>query len=177
MGQSGSQARAAWSPATSALPENFRTKVRGCSLLCSRRWHANVMNTLDVYLGAALEVKLSALQQFSMDEYRARLLHSNYVMPCALSPSSSVLLLEIEGPLLFTMIDLLLGGDGAQLAGQRELTEIDEEVMLGVARAALAAGRTHLAADRHQRQTRHLHQTVTRAQALSPHGEGNGGAV
>lgn len=93
----------------------------------------NVMNSLDVYLGAALDVKLTAVQQLSMDEYRARLPHSSYVLPCALAPFSSTMLLEIEGPLLFTMIDLLLGGGGAQLEGLRELTEIDEEVMQGVA--------------------------------------------
>ena len=93
----------------------------------------NVMNSLDVYLGAALEVRLSSIRQISMDEYKARVSPSQYVLPCALAPSASSMLLEIEGPLLFTMIDLLLGGAGAQLGHMREITEIDEEVMQGVA--------------------------------------------
>jgi flagellar motor switch protein FliM len=93
----------------------------------------NVMNTLDVYLGVALEVRLFSIRQLSMDEYKARVALSNYVLPCSLAPSVSSMLLEIEGPLLFTMIDLLLGGGGAQLEHEREITEIDEEVMQGIA--------------------------------------------
>jgi flagellar motor switch protein FliM len=93
----------------------------------------NVMNSLDVYLGVALEVRLSSIRQLSMDEYKARISASSYVLPCALTPSVSSMLLEIEGNLLFTMIDLLLGGGGAQLDHSRDITEIDEEVMQGVA--------------------------------------------
>ena len=92
----------------------------------------NVMNTLDVYLGASLDLKLRSLHQLSMDEYRARVSHASYLLPCELSPSSSTMLLEMEDSLQFTMVDLLLGGGGAQIQGARELTEIDEEVMQGV---------------------------------------------
>jgi flagellar motor switch protein FliM len=92
----------------------------------------NLMNSLDVYLGVALEVRLISIRQLSMDEYKARIAASNYVLQCALAPSVSTMLLEIEGTLLFTMIDLLLGGSGAQLVHTREITEIDEEVMEGV---------------------------------------------
>lgn len=92
----------------------------------------NVMNTLDVYLGAALEVKLASLQQLSMDEYRAQAQHTGYLVPCTLAPATSALLLQIDSGLLYTMVDLLLGGMGAQLEGPREMTEIDEEIMLGV---------------------------------------------
>jgi flagellar motor switch protein FliM len=93
----------------------------------------NVMNSLDVYLGVALEARLCSIRQLSMDEYKGRVSASSYVLPCALAPSVSSMLLEIEGTLLFTMIDLLLGGGGAQLEHARDITEIDEEVMQGVA--------------------------------------------
>lgn len=93
----------------------------------------NLMNTLDVYLGTALEVKLQSLEQFSMDDYRANLLPSGYVLPCALAPASHTLLLEVDSTLLYTMIDLLLGGLGATTPEARELTEIDEEIVKGIA--------------------------------------------
>ena len=92
----------------------------------------NLMNTLDVYLGTALEVKLTALEQLTMDDYRARLLPNGYVLPCALAPASHTLLLEVDSPLLYTIIDLLLGGSGASVEQSRELTEIDEEIVQGV---------------------------------------------
>jgi flagellar motor switch protein FliM len=93
----------------------------------------NLMNTLDVYLGTALEVKLTSLEQLAMEDYRSRLQPGGYVLPCALAPASHTMLLEIDLLLLFTMIDLLLGGIGATLDDVREVTEIDEEIMQGVA--------------------------------------------
>ncbi len=92
----------------------------------------NLMNTLDVYLGTALEVKLHSLEQFSMDDYRASLLPNGYVLPCALAPASHTMLLEMDSPLLYTMIDLLLGGTGGTAEQARELTEIDEEIVQGI---------------------------------------------
>ena len=91
----------------------------------------NLMNTLDVYLGTALEVKLHSLEQLTMDDYRASLSPTGYVLPCALAPASHTLLLEMETPLLYTIIDLLLGGLGMTINETRELTEIDEEILKG----------------------------------------------
>ncbi len=92
----------------------------------------NLMNTLDVYLGTALEVKLQTLEQLTMDDYRAGLSQMGYVLPCGLAPGSHTLVLEMDAPLLYTMIDLLLGGTGAPTEDARELTEIDEEIAQGV---------------------------------------------
>ncbi len=92
----------------------------------------NLVNTLDVYLGSALEVKLISLEQFAMDDYRARLQNGVYVLPCTLAPASHTLVIEMETPLLYTIIDLMLGGVGATVEEARELTEIDEEIVFGL---------------------------------------------
>ncbi len=92
----------------------------------------NLMNTLDVYLGTALEVKLTSLEQLSMDDYRTSVLQTGYVMPCAMAPASHTLLLELNAQLLYTMIDVLLGGLGNDVDATREITEIDEEIVRGV---------------------------------------------
>lgn len=121
------------------LPCNFRSagRLSNESARALKTMHEslarNLMNTLDVYLGTALEVKLASLEQLSMDDYRAALLPGGYVLPCVLAPASHTLLLEMDSPLLYTMIDLLLGGAGAGLVEPRELTEIDEEIVQGVA--------------------------------------------
>ena len=93
----------------------------------------NLMNSLDVYLGTGLDVKLGALEQMPMDEYKIASSTSGYILTCVLRPSMSTLLIEIDGTLMFTMIDLLLGGPGATITEPRELTEIDEEIMQGAA--------------------------------------------
>ena len=92
----------------------------------------NLTNSLDVYLGTGLEVRLVHLEQLSMEEFRTRCLSAGYMLPCAARPSVSTVLLEMDNSLMFTVIDLLLGGSGANPEGARELTEIDEEIMEGV---------------------------------------------
>lgn len=92
----------------------------------------NLMNSLDVYLGTGLEVRLVRLDQLSMEEFKARRLSMGYTLPCSAHPSGTSVLLETENALVFTMIDLLLGGSGAKADADRDLTEIDEEIMEGV---------------------------------------------
>ena len=92
----------------------------------------NLTNSLDVYLGTGLEVRLASLEQISMEEFKAKCVGGGYMLPCATRPTSSTVLLEMDNPLMFTVIDLLLGGSGAKLESTRELTEIDEEIMEGV---------------------------------------------
>jgi flagellar motor switch protein FliM len=93
------------------------------------------MNTLDVYLGTGLDVKLARLEQLAVDDYKSAMLPGAYIVPCTLAPSANPMVLEVDAALMFTMIDLLLGGPGAPAEGAgpaRELTEIDEEILHGV---------------------------------------------
>lgn len=92
----------------------------------------NLSNSLDVYLGTGLEVRLVSLEQLAMDDFKAKCAAGAYMLPYTLRPSTSTVLLEMENQLMFTMVDLLLGGTGAKLESARDLTEIDEEIMEGV---------------------------------------------
>ncbi len=91
----------------------------------------NLVNSLDVLLGTGLEVKLASLEQMPMDDFKAASSTSGFILPCVLRPSLSTVLIEIDSTLMFTMIDLLLGGPGMGNDEARELTEIDEEIMHG----------------------------------------------
>ena len=93
----------------------------------------NLTNSLDVYLGTGLDVRLVSLEQLPMEDFKAKCLLGGYMLPCATHPTSSAVLLQMDNALMFTMIDLLLGGSGAKLQMVRELSEIDEEIMEGVA--------------------------------------------
>jgi flagellar motor switch protein FliM len=92
----------------------------------------NLTNALDVYLGTGLEVRFNSLEQLTMDEFKTKCMNGGYMLPCAIRASTNVILLEMDNPLMFTIIDLLLGGAGAKLEVIRELTEIDEDIMEGV---------------------------------------------
>ena len=92
----------------------------------------NLMNSLDVYLGTGLEVRLVRLDQLTMEEFKGKRSLVRYALPCSVQPSGTSVLLEVENALVFTMIDLLLGGLGTKAESDRDLTEIDEEVMEGV---------------------------------------------
>lgn len=92
----------------------------------------HLMNSLDVYLGTGLEVRLVRLDQLTMDDFKTRPMSAGYALPCLVQPSGSSVLLEIESGLVSTIIDLLLGGSGVKADSNRDLTEIDEEIMEGV---------------------------------------------
>ena len=121
------------------LPCNFRSAGRlsneSARTLTSlhETMARNLTNSLDVYLGTGLEVRLNSLEQLSMDEFKIKCLTGGYLLPCSTRNASSTVLLELDHPLMFTLIDLLLGGAGSKLEITRELTEIDEDIMEGVA--------------------------------------------
>jgi flagellar motor switch protein FliM len=92
----------------------------------------NVASSLEVYLGASLRMKLLTLEQLAIQDYIGSLVPNSYLLPCALNVMDSNFLMEMDIPLIFPIIDLLLGGAGTTSDEVRELTEIDEEIMQSV---------------------------------------------
>jgi flagellar motor switch protein FliM len=92
----------------------------------------NVANSLGLYLGASLRLKLAALEQVVSAEYSGRAAADSYMVPCSLSVMDTNILLEMDIDLIFPIIDLLLGGAGTASKEARELTEIDEEILQSV---------------------------------------------
>ncbi|HEY0309016.1 MAG TPA: FliM/FliN family flagellar motor switch protein [Acidobacteriaceae bacterium] len=92
-----------------------------------------VANSLGVYLGASLQLKLVSLEQKPIQDYISEVMPSSYVLPCALNVMESNFLMEMDALLVYPIIDLLLGGMGTAAAEARELTEIDEQIMESVA--------------------------------------------
>ena len=92
----------------------------------------NVTNSLEVFLGASIQLKLLSLEQMAIQDYITGMTSNSYLVPCALNIMESSFLIEMDIPLIFPIIDLLLGGAGAISEEARELTEIDEEIMQSV---------------------------------------------
>jgi flagellar motor switch protein FliM len=89
----------------------------------------HLASVLDVLLGTGIDVKLKGLEQFSIREHIAGIAPLSYIVPLSLNSGQSTMILECDIKLVFPMIELLLGGTGAQDGGARDLSEIEEEIM------------------------------------------------
>jgi flagellar motor switch protein FliM len=93
----------------------------------------NVTNSLEVYLGTSIRLKMLSLEQLTLQGYTSALASNTYLLPCALNVMENNFLMEMDIRLIFPMIDLLLGGAGTTASDEaRELTEIDEEIMQSI---------------------------------------------
>lgn len=91
----------------------------------------NLASVLDSFLGTGVEVKIDSLDQLRFEEHVAAIPAFCCVAPFAMKPAGAVLV-ECGVELAFAVIDLLLGGEGSSVDGPRELSEIEEEIMLDV---------------------------------------------
>jgi flagellar motor switch protein FliM len=94
------------------------------------RFALNVTNSLEVYLGTSIRLKMLSLEQLTLQAYIGSISPNTYLLPCALNVMESNFLIEMDIRLIFPIIDLLLGGAGTTASDEpRDLTEIDEEIM------------------------------------------------
>jgi len=92
----------------------------------------SVTNSLELYLGTSLRLKLLSLEQMAILDYTSKIASNSYLLPCALNVMECSFLIEMDIALIFPIIDLLLGGAGTASEDARELTDIDEEIMQSV---------------------------------------------
>ena len=92
----------------------------------------NATNALDLYLGTAIELRLVSLEQLGVRDYLATMSPSDYCLPFSIAPVQGTVVLELDSGLLFSVIDLLLGGTGEMTEKARELTDIDEELLRSI---------------------------------------------
>lgn len=88
-------------------------------------------HSLDLSLGAPLEVKLEKIDQLSGRDFAA-LGQGSYLVPFGVEPGPVRVAGRFDSGLLFPLLDLLLGGTGDSSELSRELTEIDEELFRSV---------------------------------------------
>ncbi len=93
----------------------------------------NLSNSLGAYLRGAFEVVMTAAEQLTYTEFLQHVPELNYVIGVNLQPLDAMAAVELDLPLAFPMIDLLLGGQGRPGAGVRQITEIEEQIMESIA--------------------------------------------
>jgi len=89
----------------------------------------NLAIALDGYLGTAVEVKLQTLDRLPIKDHVGNVLSSTYIARFSLATIPCVIMVECDMDLVSPIIDLLMGGKGTARGGERELSEIDEEIL------------------------------------------------
>lgn len=90
-------------------------------------------NSLGAFLRAHFEMVLASVEQLPVRDFIAAYQQTGFVAVLSLHPGDTTVLLQVETPLVFPIIDVLLGGFGAPTPEAREMTEIDRGIMEGVA--------------------------------------------
>jgi flagellar motor switch protein FliM len=92
----------------------------------------NLSHSLGAYLRLAFEVNLVSAEQLNYGEFLQRIPEVTYLVSMSLRPVGVSAAIEIDLPLAFPIIDVLLGGPGRAEAAVREITEIEEQILESV---------------------------------------------
>ncbi len=89
----------------------------------------NLANSLGAYLRVGFQTSLVSVEQLAYGDFLGRVPEQTYFATVGLSPLEEWASIQLDLPLVFPIIDLLLGGPGQSLEEQRDLTEIEEHII------------------------------------------------
>jgi flagellar motor switch protein FliM len=108
-----------------------KEQVRAISML-HEGFARNLTHSLGAYLRVIFDVNLVSVEQLVYREFLSRIPDVAYCASFQLNPMNATAALEMDLPLAFPIIDLLLGGQGAGNQQLREITDIEEQILEGV---------------------------------------------
>jgi flagellar motor switch protein FliM len=108
-------------------------KLRGVSHL-QEAFARKLTESLSSYLRTTIEAKVNSVELASISGFVKDLPEPLYLAALRLPGLDSNVLLYVELPLVFQIVDLMLGGDGKDQPAERDLTEIEEEIFESAAR-------------------------------------------
>jgi len=94
----------------------------------------NLTNALGAYLRVAFSVALVSAEHLTYREFLHSVPDTTYLACCRLHPMGANAALQLDLKIAFAIVELLLGGEGSGTVAVRELTEIEEQILDGVAR-------------------------------------------
>jgi flagellar motor switch protein FliM len=97
----------------------------------------NFASSLSAYLRNFVDVNLVSLEQVSYSAFLKTLPDPTLFSSVGMRPLDDNLALEMNPSLVFPMIDMILGGPGSSPVGNRNLTEIEMNIIDGVLRLAM----------------------------------------
>jgi flagellar motor switch protein FliM len=90
-------------------------------------------NSLAAYLRVGFEMNLVSVEQILYSEFLSRLPDLTYLASLRIMPIDAKATVQADLSLVFPIVDLVLGGSGADPVDPRELTEIEEQIFETVA--------------------------------------------
>lgn len=97
----------------------------------------NFASSLSAYLRAFVEVNLVSLEQVSYSAFIKTLPDPTLFSSIGMPPMDGNLALELDPALVYPMIDMILGGPGHPQVGNRNLTDIELNIVEGVVKLAM----------------------------------------
>jgi flagellar motor switch protein FliM len=105
-------------------------QMRAISLL-NDIFARNLTHNLGAWLRSSFQVSLVSAEQIPFSEFMLRIPELSYVCSVRLEPLRAISVLQMEMAPAPSIVDLLLGGEGA-LGALRELTDIEEAILSSV---------------------------------------------
>jgi flagellar motor switch protein FliM len=102
----------------------------------------NFASSLSAYLRAFVEVNMASMEQISYATFIKALPDPTLFASIAMHPLDGNLAMELNPALVFPMIDMILGGPGCAVDSNRNLTEIELNIIEGVIKLAMRDLRT-----------------------------------
>lgn len=94
----------------------------------------SLTQSLGAYLRVIFEVNLVSVEQLAYGEFLERVPEVTYMMSFQVPRAGASAAMQIDHSLVFPLVDILLGGTGVCEAMTREVSEIEEQIVEGVAR-------------------------------------------
>jgi flagellar motor switch protein FliM len=134
------------SSAPKVVPFDFRkpgqtpgSQMRAIYVLKQKFLH-RIVSSLSAYLRCSVTAQLLGVDHVSYGEFLRSLPSPTCVLSVGMRPYEGNAVLELNPSLIFPIIEILLGGNGkAGTAANREITEIEQNVLDGLFRIILQA--------------------------------------
>jgi flagellar motor switch protein FliM len=94
----------------------------------------NLTHSLGAYLRVAFTAALVSAEHLIYGEFLQRIPEVTYLASCHLAPADATALLQLDLAVAFPLIDVLLGGEGKGVSPDRQITEIEEQILETVVR-------------------------------------------
>jgi flagellar motor switch protein FliM len=86
------------------------------------------------YLRIAFDVSLVSAEHLTFCEFLQRIPELTYLASCDLAPVDATAVLQLDLAIAFPIIEVMLGGEGKDTSVNRDITEIEEEVLEAIVR-------------------------------------------
>jgi len=94
----------------------------------------SLTQSLGAYLRVVLKAALVSVENLPYQDFLQRIPEIAYLASCKVLPMGLTGLLQLDLAVVFSIIDLLLGGDGKSESLVREITEIEDQIIESVVR-------------------------------------------